>query len=57
MSLLPEEAQQNLARLEPYGFFILAFLLFTGLLNPVIDLMQNLIYGFISLLFGLFRFR
>lgn len=55
MSLLPEDAQQGLARLEPYGFFILAFLLFTGLLNPVISFMQNLIYGFIALLFSFFR--
>jgi Zn-dependent protease len=54
MSFLPQEAQQKLAMLEPYGFFILAFLLFTGLLNPVIGFMQNLIYGFIALLFTLF---
>ena len=55
MSFLPYKAQENLARLEPYGFFILIFLLFTGLLNPVIGLMQNLIYGVITLLFGFFR--
>jgi Zn-dependent protease len=55
MGLLPEEAQQGLARLEPYGFFILAFLLITGLLNPVISFMQNLIYGFIALLLSFFR--
>ena len=54
MSLLPQEAQQNLARLEPYGFFILTILLFTGVLNPVIHFMQNVIYGFITLLFSLF---
>jgi hypothetical protein len=55
MSFIPYKAQENLARLEPYGFFILIFLLFTGLLNPVIGLMQNLIYGVITLLFGFFR--
>jgi len=55
MSFLPEDAQENLARLEPYGFFILAFLLFTGLLNPLIIFMQNLIYGFISILFSFFK--
>ncbi len=55
MSLLPQEAQQSFARLEPYGFFILVFLLFTGLLNPVIVFMQNLIYGFIAILLSLFR--
>jgi len=54
MSFLPQVAQQKLAMLEPYGFFILAFLLFTGRLNPVIGFMQNLIYGFIALLFKLF---
>jgi Zn-dependent protease len=53
MSFLPQDAQQQLAKLEPYGFFILAILLFTGLLNPVIGFMQNLIYGFIALLFKL----
>ncbi|MCX5781805.1 MAG: site-2 protease family protein [Elusimicrobia bacterium] len=55
MSFLPEEAQQNLARLEPYGFYILIFLLFTGMLNPVIVFMMNLVDGFISLLLGLFH--
>ncbi len=55
MSFLPLDAQESLARLEPYGFFILVFLLFTGLLNPVINLMQSLIYSFIALLFHFFR--
>jgi Zn-dependent protease len=55
MSFLPQEAQQSLAQLEPYGFFILAFLLFTGPLNPVINFMQNLIFGAIAALFGFFR--
>ncbi|MDP3732789.1 MAG: site-2 protease family protein [Candidatus Omnitrophota bacterium] len=54
MSFLPEEAHNNLARLEPYGFFILVFLLFTGLLNPLIAFMQNLVYGLIAFLFALF---
>jgi len=54
MSFLPEEAQNNFARLEPYGFFILVFLLFTGLLNPLIAFMQNLVYGLIAFLFALF---
>ncbi len=55
MSFLPEEAQNNLAKLEPYGFFILSFLLFTGMLNPVIVFMENLIYGLISILFSFMR--
>ncbi len=55
MSFLPYQAQESLISLEPYGFFILAFLLFTGLLNPAIAFMQNSIYGIISTLFSLFR--
>jgi len=55
MGLLPEDAQMSLARIEPYGFFIIVFLLFTGLMYPLINFIQNIIYGFISLLFGFFR--
>jgi len=55
MGFLPEEAQLNLARIEPYGFFIIVFLLFTGLLYPLINFMESLIYGFISLLLGFFK--
>lgn len=55
MSFLPEGAQRSFARLEPYGFFILVILLFSGLLNPVIAFMQSLIYGLIAFLFSFFR--
>jgi Zn-dependent protease len=55
MSFLPQKAQESLARLEPYGFFALIILLFTGLLNPVIDFMQTVIYSMIGVLFGLFK--
>ena len=55
MSFLPYKAQETLAKLEPYGFFILVFLLFTGMLNPVITLMERLIYGSIGFLFSFFR--
>jgi len=55
MSFLPYQAQESLAGIEPYGFFILVFLLFTGLLNPVIDFMQNVIYGLIGFLFSFFK--
>ncbi|MCB4791569.1 MAG: site-2 protease family protein [Elusimicrobia bacterium] len=55
MSLLPEDAQENLSALEPYGFFILIFLLFTGMLNPVIIFMQDMIYSLIGFLLPLFR--
>jgi Zn-dependent protease len=52
MSVLPPAAQESLTRIEPYGFFILAFFLFTGMLNPVIIFMQNIIYGLVSLMVG-----
>jgi Zn-dependent protease len=55
MAFLPWQAQQSLARIEPYGMFILIFFLFTGLLNPVIAVLQHAIYGLAALLFGLFR--
>ncbi len=55
MSFLSYRAQESLSMLEPYGFFILAILLFTGLLNPAIVFMQNLIYAGIAILFGLFK--
>jgi Zn-dependent protease len=55
MSFLPYRAQEGLSRIEPYGFFILIFLIFTGILNPAIDFMQGAIYALISALFGLFR--
>ncbi len=55
MSFLPPDAQASFARLEPYGFFILVILLFTGLLDPVITLIQSLIYGLIALLFSFFK--
>ena len=51
MGFLPWEAQSNLARIEPYGFFIIIILLYTGILYPVIDFMQSLLYGIISLFF------
>ena len=55
MSFLPHRAQESLSRIEPYGFFILITLLYTGILSPVITLVQNLIYGLISILFSFFR--
>lgn len=54
MGFLPEEAQSNLARIEPYGFFIIIILLYTGILYPVIDFIQSILYGLIGLFFGIF---
>lgn len=42
--------QYSLQRLEPYGFFILIALLWTGILNPFIGFFAWLINGFITLL-------
>ena len=55
LSVLPEAWQENFSWLESYGFYILIILLFSGLLNPVIQFMQDIIYALISLLFSLFR--
>ena len=42
--------QYSLARLEPYGFFILILLLWTGILNPFIGFFVWLITGLINLI-------
>lgn len=51
MGVLPQKAQRYLAMVEPYGFFILALLLFTRLLDPVITAIEGMIYGLIAILF------
>jgi len=50
MAFLPYAARHKLARLEPYGFFIIVILLWTGILSPVITFVQNLILGLIGIL-------
>ena len=53
MSFLPQRVWPQFAKWEPWGLFLLIMLLFTGLLNPLIRVMQNLIAAFIvSLLSG-----
>lgn len=52
MSFLPSGMRAGFERFEPYGFPLLILLLLTGLLNPVIVFMQNLIYAFIALIFS-----
>lgn len=52
---LPYRAKYALARLEPYGFFIIIFLLWTGFLTPLIAFIQNLIVGLISILLSFVR--
>jgi len=55
MGFLPLQSQIALARIEPYGFFILIFLLLTGLLNPIIIFMQNAVFALAGLLIRIFR--
>ena len=52
VEFLPRQMQRSLARIEPYGFFIIIILLYTGVLYPVIDVIQGVIYDFILLFFG-----
>lgn len=49
MAFLPYNARHNLARLEPYGFFIIIILLWTGILSPVITFVQNIILRLITI--------
>ncbi|MCQ9205996.1 MAG: site-2 protease family protein [Omnitrophica bacterium] len=51
MEFLPTRAKYKLAVLEPYGFFIIIGLLWTGLLTPIISFVQGAILGFIRILF------
>ncbi|MBN2482783.1 MAG: site-2 protease family protein [Candidatus Omnitrophica bacterium] len=54
MGFLPPDIQRSFAAFEPYGFFVIIILLFTGFLYPIIDFIQNIIYRLIALLFGIF---
>jgi Zn-dependent protease len=49
MGFAPAGVQYTLARLEPYGFFIIIGLLYFGALDPLIDLFRWLILSLISL--------
>ncbi|MFC1514376.1 site-2 protease family protein [Candidatus Omnitrophota bacterium] len=48
-------ARYKLARIEPYGFFIIIALLWTGILTPVITFVQGVILLVIGLFLGFFR--
>jgi len=54
MSFLPYHAKIQLARIEPYGFFILVILLWTGILMPIVDFIQLIIFRIIALFLGFF---
>lgn len=55
MAFLPLRTQQTLAEYEQYGFYILIILLFTGVLNPVITVLQNAIYNLASVVITFFK--
>jgi len=50
MGFMPVRWQHSFSRLEPYGFFIIIGLLYTGVLNPVIAFFRWLILSLISFL-------
>jgi Zn-dependent protease len=50
MGFVPERAQYFLARLEPYGFFIIIGLLYLGLLDPLIGFFRWMIVTLIGIL-------
>ena len=50
MGFAPESVNRVLSQIEPFGIFIVLGLLYIGVLNPVITLLQNVIVGFISLI-------
>ena len=53
VSLLPHRQAYQLARIEPYGMFILIFLAFTPVLGWILRPFMNIAYYFIQLIFGL----
>ncbi len=48
LGILPQRAQIALLRIEPYGLLLIFALLFTGILNPAIIAIQNVILLFIK---------
>jgi Zn-dependent protease len=50
MGFAPESVNRVLYQIEPFGIFIVLGLLYLGVLNPVIELLQNIIVNFISLI-------
>jgi Zn-dependent protease len=52
VSLLPQGPSSMLARVEPYGFFILIALIFTGVLWSIIGPLISYVFMLVSLLTG-----
>ena len=53
VSLLPHRQAFKLAKIEPYGMFILIFLAITPVLSLILSPLVNLAFKLISLLFGI----
>jgi Zn-dependent protease len=53
VSLLPHRQAYQLAKIEPYGMFILIFLAITPVLSLVLSPVIGLVYKMLSLLFGI----
>ncbi len=52
VSLLPHRQAYQLSRVEPYGMFILIFLLISGMLGSILLPLVNLVFKLISFLIG-----
>ncbi|MEI6610772.1 MAG: site-2 protease family protein, partial [Deltaproteobacteria bacterium] len=50
MGFAPQSVNRVLNQVEPFGFFIVIGLLYLGFLNPVIEVLQDVIVNFISLI-------
>ena len=53
VSLLPHRQAYQLSRIEPYGMFILIFLVVSGVLGSILLPLVNLVFKLISFLIGL----
>jgi Zn-dependent protease len=53
VSLLPHRQAFQLAKIEPYGMFILIFLAITPVLSLILSPLIGLVYKLLSLLFGI----
>ena len=52
VSLLPMKYAMKFAQLERYGFIILIALMFSGVLNKILEPLINVVYALINSLFG-----
>jgi Zn-dependent protease len=53
VSLLPHRQAFQLAKIEPYGMFILIFLAITPVLGWIIMPLMNMVFRMLSFIFGL----